>query len=166
MTCMNCHLMGKFEKKYVAMLGVEINTLLFHIGPIIFNVWESSGQDKFGNVEENYYKQGHCAIIMFDVMSCITYKNVPNMYRHITQKCKSIPIVLIGNKLDIKDQKVKANQLTFHQKKNIQYLDVSVKDNYNLDKTFLWLTRKLSCNSHLIFVEPPALQHTNTNKDL
>ena len=81
MTCMNCHLMGKFEKKYVAMLGVEINTLLFHIGPIIFNVWESSGQDKFGNVEENYYKQGHCAIIMFDVMSCITYKNVPNMYR-------------------------------------------------------------------------------------
>ena len=64
------------------------------------------------------YMQGQCAIIMFDLTSSFTYRNVPNMYHDITQVCGNIPVVLIGNKVDIADQKVKAKQLTFHLKKH------------------------------------------------
>jgi GTPase SAR1 family protein len=37
--------------------------------------------------------QGECAIIMFDVTSRITYKNVPNWHRDLTRVCENIPIV-------------------------------------------------------------------------
>ena len=63
---------------------------------------------------------GQCAIIMFDVTSRVTYKNVPNWHRDLTRVCENIPIVLTGNKVDIKDRKVKAKSIVFHRKKNLQ----------------------------------------------
>merc|ERR1719276_133024 len=79
----------------------------------------------------------------FDVTSRITYKNVPNWHRDLVRVCENIPIVLCGNKVDIKERKVKAKAITFHRKKNLQYYDISAKSNYNFEKPFLWLARKL-----------------------
>ena len=52
---------------------------------------------------------------MFDVTSRITYKNVPKWHKDLTRICENIPIVLVGNKVnifnnqvDVKDRKVKA----------------------------------------------------------
>lgn len=128
-----------------ATLGVEVHPLKFHTnrGEIVFNVWDTAGQEKFGGLRDGYYIQGQCAIIMFDVTSRITYKNVPNWHRDLVRVCESIPIVLVGNKVDVKERKVKAKQITFHRKKNLQYYDISAKSNYNFEKPFLWLARKL-----------------------
>jgi len=153
------HLTGEFEKKYVATLGVEVHPLTFHtnFGPICFNTWDTAGQEKFGGLRDGYYIQGQCAIIMFDVTSRITYKNVPNWHRDLVRVCENIPIVLCGNKVDIKERKVKAKTITFHRKKNLQYYDISAKSNYNFEKPFLWLARKLIGNPNLEFVASPAL---------
>jgi len=153
------HLTGEFEKKYVATLGVEVHPLVFHTnrGPIRFNVWDTAGQEKFGGLRDGYYIQGQAAIIMFDVTSRMTYKNVPNWHRDLVRVCENIPIVLCGNKVDIKDRKVKPKQITFHRKKNLQYYDISAKSNYNFEKPFLWLARKLVGDPNLTFVEAPAL---------
>src|SRR5271156_5422768 len=110
---------------------------------------------------------------MFDVTSRITYKNVPNWHRNhprsrismhtnirigdLVRVCENIPIVLCGNKVDVKDRKVKAKTITFHRKKNLQYFDISAKSNYNFEKPFLWLARKLAGNQSLEFVASPAL---------
>lgn len=66
-----------------------------------------------------------CAIIMFDVTSRVTYKNVPNWHRDLVRVCENIPIVLCGNKVDIKDRKVKAKSIVFHRKKNLQVMTVN-----------------------------------------
>lgn len=66
-----------------------------------------------------------CAIIMFDVTSRVTYKNVPNWHRDLVRVCENIPIVLCGNKVDIKDRKVKAKSIVFHRKKNLQVRSIS-----------------------------------------
>jgi GTP-binding nuclear protein Ran len=161
------HMTGEFEKKYVATLGVEVHPLLFHTnrGPIVFNVWDTAGQEKLGGLRDGYYIQGQCAIIMFDVTSRITYKNVPNWHRDLTRVCENIPIVLVGNKVEIKDRKVKAKQITFHRKKNLQYYDVSAKSNYNFEKPFLWLARKLAGDNNLQFVQATALQPPEASID-
>uniref|UniRef100_A0A8C9SXB1 GTP-binding nuclear protein Ran n=1 Tax=Scleropages formosus TaxID=113540 RepID=A0A8C9SXB1_SCLFO len=169
------HLTGEFEKKYVATLGVEVHPLMFHTnrGAIKFNVWDTAGQEKFGGLRDGYYIQGtktarfkfeylstfttQCAIIMFDVTSRVTYKNVPNWHRDLVRVCENIPIVLCGNKVDIKDRKVKAKAIVFHRKKNLQYYDISAKSNYNFEKPFLWLARKLIGDPNLEFVAMPAL---------
>eukprot|EP00994_Dinema_validum_P001980 NODE_1418_length_964_cov_172.993443_g911_i3.p1 GENE.NODE_1418_length_964_cov_172.993443_g911_i3~~NODE_1418_length_964_cov_172.993443_g911_i3.p1 ORF type:complete len:218 (-),score=60.25 NODE_1418_length_964_cov_172.993443_g911_i3:266-919(-) len=153
------HLTGEFEKKYIATIGVEVHPLTFHTnrGLICFNVWDTAGQEKFGGLRDGYYIQGNCAIIMFDVTSRQTYKNVPNWHRDIVRVCDNIPIVLVGNKVDVMERMVKAKQITFHRKKNLQYYDVSAKSNYNFEKPFLWLAKKMANDNNLLFVEAPAL---------
>ncbi|KAK2937827.1 hypothetical protein FoTM2_001045 [Fusarium oxysporum f. sp. vasinfectum] len=171
------HLTGEFEKKYMATLGVEVHPLGFttNFGQIQFDVWDTAGQEKFGGLRDGYYINGQCGIIMFDVTSRITYKNVPNWHRESTppmissnpqlivfqvissEFARTSPIVLCGNKVDVKERKVKAKTITFHRKKNLQYYDISAKSNYNFEKPFLWLARKLVGNPQLEFVAAPAL---------
>eukprot|EP00020_Sapocribrum_chincoteaguense_P000851 CAMPEP_0170751676 /NCGR_PEP_ID=MMETSP0437-20130122/11575_1 /TAXON_ID=0 /ORGANISM="Sexangularia sp." /LENGTH=212 /DNA_ID=CAMNT_0011090721 /DNA_START=80 /DNA_END=718 /DNA_ORIENTATION=- len=162
------HVTGEFEKKYVATLGVEVHPLNFvtNRGQIIFHVWDTAGQEKFGGLRDGYYIQGQCAIIMFDVTSRLTYKSVPNWHRDLVRVCENIPIVLVGNKVDVKDRKVKAKAITFHRKKNLQYYDVSAKSNYNFEKPFLWLARKLVGDPQLAFVEAPALAPPEVHLDV
>ena len=105
---------GEFEKKYVATLGVEVHPLVFHTnrGAIRFNVWDTAGQvtlfssvstalncwmfycsivdslrvqEKSGGLRDGYYIQGQCAIVIFDVTSRVTYKNVPNWHRDLVR---------------------------------------------------------------------------------
>merc|ERR1711881_652359 len=153
------HVTGEFEKSYVATIGCEVHPLPFDTnrGPIRFNVWDTAGQEKFGGLRDGYYIQGQCAIIMFDVTSRVTYKNVPNWHRDLVRVCENVPICLVGNKVDVKDRKVKAKTITFHRKKNLQYYDVSAKSNYNFEKPFLWIARKLVGCAELEWVAMPAL---------
>lgn len=72
--------------------------------------------------------------------------------------CEGIPIVLCGNKVDVKNRQVKPKQVTFHRKKNLQYHEISAKSNYNFEKPFLYLARKLTGDATLHFVEQVALQ--------
>jgi GTP-binding nuclear protein Ran len=60
--------------------------------------------------------------------------------------------------VDIKDRKVKAKSIVFHRKKNLQYYDVSAKSNYNFEKPFLWLARKLVGDPNLEFLGMTALK--------
>ena len=94
---------------------------------------------------------------MFDVCSRITYKNVPKWYKDITRVCDNIPIVLVGNKVDVKDRKVKARQILFPRKHGIQYYDISAKSNYQFEKPFVWLLKNLLKDASLQLVEAPAL---------
>jgi len=107
------HLTGEFEKKYIATLGVEVHPLGFttNFGPITFDVWDTAGQEKFGGLRDGYYINGQCGIIMFDVTSRITYKNVPNWHRDLVRVCENIPIVLCGNKVAKSEAAEEINKL-------------------------------------------------------
>lgn len=154
------HLTGEFEKVYVATVGAEVHPMKFttNRGVVKFNVWDTAGQEKFAGLRDGYFIQAHCGIIMFDLTSRISYKNVPVWYRDLVRVCENIPIVLVGNKADIKNRKVKARNITFHRRKNLAYYDISAKSNYNFEKPFLWIARKLAKDGTLEFVETPAMQ--------
>lgn len=153
------HRTGEFAVKYIPTMGVEVNQLPFYtnLGKVIFSVWDTAGQEKFGGLRDGYYIGGQCAIIMFDVTSRVTYKSVPVWYKDLTRVCENIPIVLCGNKVDCKDRKVKPKQINFHRKNSLQYFDISAKSNYNYHKPFLYIARRLTGNPKCDFVEQPAL---------
>ena len=136
--------------------------LTFHTnyGDVTFNCWDTAGQEKLGGLRDGYYINGHCAILMFDVTSRLSYKSIPNWYRDIVRVCEGIPMVLCGNKVDEKDRKVTPKHIDFHRKKNIQYYDISAKTHYNYEKPFLYLLRKVLAQPNATFVQPVALQPT------
>ncbi|KVH87952.1 hypothetical protein Ccrd_024701, partial [Cynara cardunculus var. scolymus] len=63
------------------------------------------------------------------VLSYVNISFIDIFYDHSV--CVNIPIVLCGK------------QVTFHRKKNLWYYEISAKSNYNFEKPFLYLGRKL-----------------------
>ncbi|KAG8051376.1 hypothetical protein GUJ93_ZPchr0001g29420 [Zizania palustris] len=168
LTADHCLVLANLIVGASATIGVEVHPLDFftNCGKIRFYCWDTAGQEKFGGLRDGYYIHGQCAIIMFDVTSRLTYKNVPTWHRDLCRVCENIPIVLCGNKVDVKNRQVKAKQVTFHRKKNLQYYEVSAKSNYNFEKPFLYLARKLAGDGNLHFVETPALAPPDVTIDL
>ena len=154
------HLTGEFEKKYIATIGAEVHPMIFNTtrGKICFQVWDTAGQEKLSALRDGYYIGANCGIIMFDVCNRITYKNVITWYKALTRVCEGIPIVLVGNKVDVVDRKVKAKQILFPRKYGIQYYDISAKSNYQFEKPFLWLLKKLKGDPNLSLTEEVALK--------
>ena len=120
-------------------------------------IWDTAGQEKFGNLRACYYIGAHCAIIMFDLTSRQTYKNVPKWHKDLVKICENIPIVLVGNKADVKERKLKARQINFHRKRSLQYFDVSAKSNYQYEKPFLWLLKQLVGDPNLVLTQQVLL---------
>jgi len=153
------HLTGEFEKAYNATVGCEVHPMNFFTskGEVKLMVWDTAGQEKLGCLRDGYYIGAQGAIMMFDVCARITYQNVPKWHKDFGRVCPDAHMVLVGNKVDVKERKVKAKQIVFHRKKNIQYYDVSAKSNYQYEKPFLYLLRKIGGEPELTLVEAPAL---------
>ena len=149
------HLTGEFQKPYIPTQGADVYPLDFmtNHGKIRFELWDTAGQEKFGALRSCYYVDAKACIIMFDLTQRQTYKNVPQWHKDLTRICENIPIVLVGNKADVKDRKVKAKNINFHRKYNLQYYDVSSKSNYQYEKPFLCILRQLTGDQNLTLVE-------------
>lgn len=131
------HLTGNFEKSYVATVSAENHTLIFQTnrGPIKFDVWDTAGQPKIDAPRAEYYRHCQCAIIMFDLTSSVTLKNVTQWLKNLNQICNSIPVVLVGNKADHQNKQITTNRLKNHKIKGLSFYDISVKTEYNFEKT-------------------------------
>eukprot|EP01013_Petalomonas_cantuscygni_P033353 TRINITY_DN60287_c0_g1_i1.p2 TRINITY_DN60287_c0_g1~~TRINITY_DN60287_c0_g1_i1.p2 ORF type:complete len:277 (+),score=54.68 TRINITY_DN60287_c0_g1_i1:113-832(+) len=153
------HLTGEFEKQYLPTVGADVVRLDFstNYGKIRFNVWDTAGQEKLGCLRDGYYIGGNACIIFFDVTNRETYKHVTNWYRDVVRVCDKIPMCLVGNKVDIVDRQVRPRQITFHRKKNIQYYDLSARANYNIERPWLYLMRRLSGSQDLNIVAALAV---------
>lgn len=102
---------------------------------------------------------------MFDVTSRISYRSVPIWYKDLTRVCYSVPIVLCGNKVDCKERAVKPKDITFYRRVNIQYYDISAKSQYNFEKPFLYILRKLTGKLNLCLERAPALMPAEAEID-
>ena len=122
-------------------IGLEIFKIPFNtnIGKITFNIWDSYRPDY--RISKGFYLNTDCAIIMYDLTSNITFKNVLKWYKTLTQICGNIPICIIGNKLDLRKRKF--NKFTFLRKKGLQYYEISAKFSHNIGKPFIWLINRL-----------------------
>eukprot|EP00768_Dysnectes_brevis_P002632 gnl/Dysnectes_brevis/194_a223_8703.p1 GENE.gnl/Dysnectes_brevis/194_a223_8703~~gnl/Dysnectes_brevis/194_a223_8703.p1 ORF type:complete len:219 (-),score=44.14 gnl/Dysnectes_brevis/194_a223_8703:34-690(-) len=154
------HASGEFEKRYLATVGVEVRNLEFFTthGRIVYNVWDTAGQEKYGGLRDGYYVGADAAFIFFDVTNRMSYRHVSIWYRDLHRIVDDIPMVLVGNKVDVKERRLRSTMIDFHRQKNMPYYEVSAKSNYNFHLPFLHVSRCLARDQKLEFVQQPAVK--------
>jgi len=159
-TLIKRHKTGEFKSKYVATVGTEVHPLKFHTnkGPVCFNMWDCASQEKFGGLRDGYYIQADAAIVMFSLDSRKSYSAVSTWIRDIKRVCNDIPIIVLGNKCDILDQKITDEDKRIIVDYGYTYYDYSAKSNYNFEKPFLSLARKLGSDESLLFTESAPIE--------
>eukprot|EP01120_Amphizonella_sp_Union-15-10_P013790 TRINITY_DN6497_c0_g1_i1.p1 TRINITY_DN6497_c0_g1~~TRINITY_DN6497_c0_g1_i1.p1 ORF type:complete len:343 (+),score=68.65 TRINITY_DN6497_c0_g1_i1:95-1123(+) len=160
-------LSNEFFEPYQPTIGVSVSpyTLETNVGPIIFNIWDCAGQEKFGGLRDGYYIGSDCGIIMFDVNQVATYDNAFHWHADIVRVTESAPVVFLGNKTDTNDGFLKYENF---EDRNMEYYEISVKNSTNLLNCFLYLARKLLKNPYLNLKDleqsPPTSEYKNQKK--
>ena len=112
---------------------------------IIFECYESTTEDNFIDAKG--------VIIMFDVTSKSSYlyaKALCDKVKYISGK--DIPIVVCGNKVDIKERVV--DWYDNNDFEGVKYYDISAKSFYNCTQPFFYLARTLLGNQDLVESSP------------
>ena len=133
--------------KVNALLSCSTSLLALHIAVYLIGTGKASFSSSLPNMHTpliNIYIHTLCITLYSYSYTVLYIHPTAYIYRDLTRVCENIPIVLCGNKVEVKDRKVKAKQITFHRKKNLQYFEISAKANYNFEKPFLWIARKLA----------------------
>ncbi|GAQ08715.1 GTP-binding nuclear protein Ran [Aspergillus lentulus] len=148
------YLKKRFEHSLPVTANVEKHDILLHttVGPVRYEVWDVSGNQKPNTLASSEFDEIDAAIIMFDLTDRISYNNVPNWYQSLVNKDgmrlgKYIPICICGNKDDAPmDAKLPPKAITFPKKKGTGYVEMSVMDLGNIHEPFIDLARQLLRN--------------------
>jgi len=140
---------GKFTDKGEATVGVSFLTqnVLLEKYTIIFDIWDTAGQEKYNSLVPMYYKGSDAAIVVFDITSEQSFSKAEYWITELqTQtKTKQMLIVLAGNKVDMEDERrvsiEDAKKLA--DDNGILYFETSAKNNVNVTEMFLEIARKL-----------------------
>ncbi|WUR04998.1 GTP-binding nuclear protein GSP1 [Vairimorpha necatrix] len=170
-TYINRVLDGPFCKEYIATQGVVVHKATFWVSTehsIIFDVWDTAGQEKKAGLKDLYYLGADGAMFFYDVTSRISANNLNTWIKNFkTAAGEDKPIIVVANKVDNVDRKVnKKNILNNLKMYDYDYCEVSAKTTHNFAQPFLLLARKLSNNSSLVFVSNVDLRPTNVNYDV
>ena len=130
---------GYFKMEYIPTIGITVNHLDYWENNLndIFNIFDVSGQEKYSEFKEEYYKEAIGVIIMFDISSKISFKNIIFWITKIKIANPLIPIIICGNKCDIEEHKINSNDVM--KKYDYIYFDISIKYCYNIEKPIQYL---------------------------
>jgi GTP-binding nuclear protein Ran len=125
---------GEFEKNYCATVGAEVHPMTFD--GVAVNVWDVAGQNQYIQTRRPYYEKADAAIIMYDVTHEGSYKSAGDWFDNIRLYSSTIPIALVGNKIDDEEnRKVSGGSYIMPN------FDISVKNKQNRSAPFKWIVK-------------------------
>jgi len=122
-------------------IGVEYFIKLYNKDNFIYNVqiWDTAGQERFRSIVRVFYKNNHACILVFDITNKKSLDNLQFWLNNFLEHSDNNNIYLIGNKIDLKHDKISYNiiQLFLQNNKNIiKFYEVSALTGENVVDSF------------------------------
>lgn len=153
-------------------IGVDFNCKITEINNklIKFNIWDTSGDYKFRNIVNRYYKGSRGIILVFDITNYDSFENLYNWMNDINENSDNffIPIILVGNKCDLVDKREvpESEIIEFCNELDIDYIEVSAKEKINLDNIFISVNNEIRENIRLFGIEYLDIKNYKENNYL
>ncbi len=108
-------------------------------------VWDFGGQKIYANQRKMYYNQAKGCLLVYDVTNPASFKSLPEWIKEIEENAGKIPILLIGNKVDLTaERKVPSTEAQkFAQKNGFLFFESSAKDGTGVTDAFEALTLEI-----------------------
>lgn len=147
-----------FKEGYMMTIGADFAVKKMNLNQTEYTlqIWDLAGQQRFSAVREVYYRGTAGALLVFDISRPETYEILPNWLHELIRNNKNriVPLVLIGNKSDLRDSTPYsvpkeyameyADQLSQWSGFYVPYMETSAKTGLNVEKVFSLLTESIS----------------------
>ena len=139
---------SKFSLDYRATIGLNIlsHSIEFFGNRIVYSLWDVGAQQYFKRFRQTYYLGAQAAFIVFDLTNRETFENIKEWYGELENFIggRDIPLIIIGNKIDLEDQRVidyqdgvnLVNELSQKPNIKISYIETSALSGENVEDAF------------------------------
>ncbi len=146
-----------FNTKYMVTIGADfsVKSVLIDDREVRLQIWDLAGQQQFATVRSLYYNGSSGAILVYDVTNPHSYENIPLWTKELLQNNdnKKIPLMLIGNKIDLRDtvrtttvSKEEGEQLAEKLRKEfniVYFFETSAKTGEGVNEAFDYFVRSI-----------------------
>ena len=146
-----------FRELYVPTIGVQVSTKILFLEKedsltkigVQLNLWDIAGHDKFADIRKNYYEGAEGIVFVYDTTRPETLDSlndwISDFEKIVEKRVLEIPGVLIGNKVDLEDQRKVKNKdgEELARKYDLQYCETSALTGQNVNEVFEYLAKKM-----------------------
>lgn len=106
----------------------------------LLDILDTAGQEEFSAMREQYMHTGDGFLLVYSVIDKGSFEDINTLHRDIlrVKDCSYLPMVLVGNKTDLKNDRVitkkQGEELAAQLK--IDYAETSAKERVHIDETF------------------------------
>ena len=134
---------NSFTFNYTTTLGVDFKQKKIKLKngkDVRLRIFDTAGQERFKSVSFSFIKKADGVILIYDISDLDSFKAVDNWIKSIRETGKEkLPIILVGNKCDLSDNKRKISLVEGQDKANefqIPFYETSCKDGINIKEVF------------------------------
>ncbi|XP_040010397.1 ras and EF-hand domain-containing protein [Xiphias gladius] len=141
---------NEFKLNTSTTLGVDfqMKTLIVDGEPVLLQIWDTAGQERFRSIARSYFRRADGVLLLYDVTCEKTFLNVRewvDIIEDVSQE--DIPIMLVGNKCDVRQDGVNCVPTSYGEKLamtyNTLFCETSAKDGSNILEAVLHLARQV-----------------------
>eukprot|EP01023_Acetabularia_acetabulum_P008005 TRINITY_DN13489_c1_g1_i2.p2 TRINITY_DN13489_c1_g1~~TRINITY_DN13489_c1_g1_i2.p2 ORF type:complete len:249 (+),score=23.32 TRINITY_DN13489_c1_g1_i2:72-818(+) len=145
-SAVSTHMTSAFGGKFPCQ--VQVQQELPEIVKMGYDPLISAGTEQFTAMRDLYMKNGQGFVLVYSIIAQSTFNDLPDLREQIlrVKDCDSVPMVLVGNKCDLQDQRV----ITHEQGESLArkfngctFLEASAKTKNNVDQIFHDLIRQI-----------------------
>ena len=102
-------------------------------------IWDTAGQERYMTLSKTVYQKVDGIILVYDVTLLSSFQNISNWIKIIKEFNDSLPIMLVGNKIDKTDERI----ITYEEGKKladvnkINFIETSALNGENVDEAFI-----------------------------
>ncbi len=136
-----------FVENYKVTIGVDFRIKRFITEDIeskLF-IWDTGGQERFTNIRSHYFKGARGVLIVYDITNERSFQNIKKWYQEVKKHLEDIPMILVGNKLDLEELRSVSLKDGENMAKEIgiPFFETSAKTGENVEFIFRTLSNML-----------------------
>ena len=139
----NRYCKNKFESNYNSTIGVdfEVKKIEYKKKDYSIEIFDTAGQERFQSIIDSYFRMGQGFFVIFDLTNKHSLDSLPKWIKKIKEKIEEPKYIILGNKDDLKNDKLKDNEIlevlnTIENFSIKYYYKVSAKEKQNINNVF------------------------------
>ena len=129
-----------FPDKHISSVGVEFRKKTYEYGDfkIKLQIWDTAGQERFHSITKGYFQNADGILFVYDISEYKSFEGIKNWLSESEESGNNFKKLILGNKCDLKHKiNVKKEDVDkFCEENNIEWLEVSAKENKNIKEAF------------------------------
>ena len=130
-----------FSEDTKSTIGVDFKLVSLELEPKVYakmQIWDTCGSERFKSLTSSFIKTCSAFILVFDLTRRSTFKNIDHWIQIVKENTSPKFLILIGNKCDLKEERNidKDIILDYCEKNLFNYMELSAKNNLNIEKLF------------------------------